>query len=230
MWYRSLMSEEAPMKPLGFVRRRPQEMLIRARSFRDAMSARRSVRQFSPDPIPRAVLEECVRAAGQAPSGANKQPWRFVAVSDPERKRRIREAAEEEERAFYGGRAPDSWLQDLVPFGTNAEKPFLETAPILMVVFAQKHGPDQEKHYYVNESVGLAVGFFLAACAEAGLATLTHTPSPMGFLASVLGRPPYERPYLLIPVGYPSAEAEVPDIHKKPLGDILEWYGPGEAD
>lgn len=225
------MSEEnPPMKALGFVRRRPREMLLRARAFRESMTARRSVRHFSPDPIPRSVLEECVRAAGQAPSGANKQPWRFVVVTDPERKRRIRAAAEEEERAFYGGRAPDTWLQDLVPFGTDADKPFLELAPALVVIFAQKHGPNQEKHYYVNESVGLAVGFFLAACAEAGLATLTHTPSPMGFLGEVLERPAFERPYLLVPVGYPAQEAEVPDITKKPLGDILEWYGSGAEE
>lgn len=215
---------DAPMRPLHFVRRRPAEMILRARAFREAVQKRRSVRSYSADPIDREVLAECVHAAGQAPSGANKQPWRFVVVTEPDLKRRVREAAEEEERAFYGGRAPDRWLEDLRPFGTNSEKPFLETAPALVVVFAEKHGRDaDEKHYYVNESVGLAVGYFLAACAHAGLATLTHTPSPMGFLSEVLERPPNERAYLLIPVGYPARDAEVPDIHRKPLGDILEW-------
>lgn len=200
-------------------------MQLRARAFRETIAARRSVRSFSPDPLPPGVLEECVLAAGQAPSGANKQPWRFAVVKDPELKRKIREAAEEEERAFYGGRAPQRWLDDLQPFGTDANKGFLEVAPALVVVFAERSGQTKEdRNYYVNESVGLAVGIFLAACAHAGLATLTHTPSPMGFLSEILKRPAQERPYLLIPIGFPADPCEVPDIGRKSLAEILTEY------
>lgn len=199
-------------------------MLHRARWFREAVAERRSVRAFSSDPVPREVLEECVRAAASAPSGANKQPWRFVIVTRPELKARIREAAEEEERAFYGGRAPERWLKDLAAFGTDPHKPYLETAPALVVVFAERHGADSEqRNYYVTESVGLAVGFFLAACAIAGLSTLTHTPSPMGFLAKILERPSNERPFLLIPVGYPEPGCMVPDIRRKPIDGVRQW-------
>lgn len=211
-------SPDPPTRPLDFVRRRPDEMMVRARFFREAMASRRSVRAFSRDPIPHGVLEECVRAAGQAPSGANKQPWRFVAVTEPSLKRQIREAAEVEERELYERRASPRWLADLAPLGTDAVKPFLEEAPALVVVFMDKRGS-----YYAAESVGIAVGFFLAACALAGIATLTHTPSPMGFLGEILGRPSHERPYLLIPVGYPAPGCRVPDLERKPLESILDW-------
>lgn len=213
----------AAMRPLGFVRRRPDAMALRAWAFLDEVRRRRSVRAFSPDPVPREVLERCLAAAAQAPSGANKQPWTYAVVTAPELKRRIREAAEEEERAFYGGRAPQRWLDDLAPFGTNADKPYIETAPVLVVVFAQR-GTAEAKNYYVTESVGLSAGMFLAACAHAGLATLTHTPSPMGFLGPLLDRPDGERPFLLIPVGYPTEGCEVPDIARKPLSEVVVWH------
>lgn len=211
-----------PMVRLDYERISPDEMRRRAQSFLDEVSSRRSVRDFSPEPIPLDVLETCVAAAAQAPSGANKQPWTFVLVTDPTTKQKIREAAEKEERAFYGGRAPDRWLQDLEPFGTGPNKPFLETAPALIVVFAQRSGPTKdERHYYVAESVGIAVGFLLNALHRAGLVALTHTPSPMAFLADILDRPPSERAYLLIPVGYPDPDCLVPDIERKPLAEVL---------
>jgi len=168
------------------------------------------------------ALLACIETAGQAPSGANKQPWTFVLVTNPEVKRRIREGAEEEERAHYGGRASERWLADLEPLGTDEHKPFLETAPALIVVFARRHGPAPgEQHYYVNESVGIAAGFLLAALHHAGFATLTHTPSPMKFLNTILSRPDYERAFLVIPVGYPAPDCRVPDIARKPLRDYL---------
>lgn len=177
------------MKPLSFITRPDSAQRRRARAFLKEMRNRRTVRQFSKRPVPRSVLVDCIAAAATAPSGANKQPWTFVLVTDPELKRRIREAAEKEERAFYGGRAPERWLHDLEPFGTDAQKPFLEVAPALIAVFAQVHGTGaDERHYYVTESVGIAVGFLLAALHRSGLATLTHTPSPMKFLSEVLDR------------------------------------------
>lgn len=222
-----MLPSEVPTRPLRFLARRPHEMRLRARAFRETVATRRSVRAFRSDPVPPGVIEECVRAAAQAPSGANKQPWRFVVVTDPDTKRGIRAAAEEEERAFYGGRAPQRWLDDLRPFGTDAAKPFLEHAPALVVIFAEKHGAEAgDRNYYVQESVGLAAGFFLAACAHAGLATLTHTPSPMGFLSELLERPARERPFLLVPVGYPHPDYAPPDIDRKPLEAVLEWRGP----
>ncbi len=197
-------------------------MRKRAAGFHTDLVRRRSVRHFSTEPVPLDVLERCIETAGQAPSGANKQPWRFVLVTDPAVKTKIREAAEKEEREFYGGRAPDKWIDDLRALDTGPDKPFLEEAPALIVVLAQRHGETrEERHYYVNESVGIATGFLLAALHHAGLATLTHTPSPMGFLAEVLERPDRERPYLLIPVGYAHPECEVPDISRKPLEEIL---------
>lgn len=203
------------------------ERLRRAEAFEAALRPRRTVRAFAPTPVPRAVIESALRAAGRAPSGANQQPWSFVAVADPAVKRRIREAAEAEERAFYGGRAPRAWLDALAPIGTDADKPFLETAPWLIAVFAQPHGvaPDGSvvKHYYVQESVGIATGFLLAALHHAGLATLTHTPSPMGFLSEVLARPAHERAYLLVVTGVPAADATVPRIGKKPLDAIARF-------
>ena len=197
-------------------------MRARARAFLDEIRTRRSVRAFSSEPVPRDVLLACIEAAAQAPSGANKQPWTFVLVEDPETKRAIRVAAEAEERAFYGSRAPARWLEDLAELGTDEHKPFLEEAPALIVIFAQKHGATEDaKHYYVAESVGIATGFLLAALHHAGLATLTHTPSPMAFLGEVLGRPKHERAYLLVPVGYAAEGCTVPDIVRKPLGEVL---------
>ena len=190
------------------------EMRRRVAEFHAEIRRRRSVRDFSPRPVPRDIIEQAVRAAGTAPSGANMQPWHFVAVMDPELKRRIREGAEEEERAFYHGRAPREWLDALAPLGTDEHKPFLEIAPCVIVVFALSYGvlPDgrKVKNYYVQESVGIAVGLLIAALHHAGLATLTHTPSPMAFLNEILGRPANERPYLILVTGYPAAGARVP--------------------
>lgn len=196
-------------------------MVSRAKKLQDELASRRSVRDFSDEAIPLDAVRACIAAAAQAPSGANKQPWTFVLVTDPALKRRIREAAENEERAFYGGRASDDWLEDLAPLNTDANKPFLETAPALIVVFAQRHALDGAKHYYVQESVGIACGFLLAALHHAGFATLTHTPSPMGFLGEVLERPDNERAFLLIPVGLPADSCRVPAIERKPLSDVL---------
>jgi nitroreductase len=200
----------------------PEEMLARARAFADEMSRRRTVREFSARAVPRALIEECLRAAGSAPSGANQQPWHFVAVADAGVKRRIRAAAEAEEREFYAHRAPPEWLEVLQPLGTDAEKPFLEIAPWLVAVFIRRFErlPDggKRKHYYTDESVGLATGLLLAAVHRAGLVALTHTPSPMKFLNDILGRPKdLERPFLLLVLGYPAAGARVPDIARKPL-------------
>lgn len=194
-----------------------------ARQFHDVLALRRSVRAFSDKPVSKETIEWVVRAAATAPSGANKQPWRFVAVSDPELKRKIREAAEEEEREFYGRRASDRWLRDLAPLGTDDHKPYLEIAPWLVVIFKLNRTDDGGQVYYADESVGIATGMFLAAAQLAGLATLTHTPSPMKFLADLLMRPAHERAYMLIPVGYPAEDCEVP-VHatrRKPLGEVL---------
>jgi nitroreductase len=209
------------MVPLNFRRHPPDEMRDRAGGLCEELKARRSVRHFSPEPVDVEVLRRCIEAAAQAPSGANKQPWTFVLVTSAAAKKAIREGAEEEERAFYGGKAPDRWLADLAPLGTDASKPFLEEAPALIVLFAQRHGAEGEHHYYVSESVGIAAGFLIAALHHAGLATLTHTPSPMNFLAKILGRPAHERPFLLLPVGYPAPSCEVPDIRRKPLHEVL---------
>ena len=196
-----------------------------SRRFYEIMKRRRSVRHFADRPVPRGVIENIILAAGTAPSGANKQPWRFVAVQDPAIKREIRQGAEAEEREFYFRRANEAWLRDLEALGTDEEKPFLEIAPWLIVVFklVKDDDPDagSDQVYYVNESVGLACGLLLAAAHHAGLATLTHTPSPMKFLGPILNRPRHERPFLLIPVGYPADACEVPDIHRKPLDRIM---------
>jgi iodotyrosine deiodinase len=214
--------------PLADYREYPPEVMRqRAVEFYSEMRRRRSVRDFSDRPVPRDVIDDCLRAAGTAPSGANKQPWHFVVVADPAVKRRIREAAEAEERAFYSRRATQEWLDDLAPLGTGPDKPFLETAPYLIVIFAQKYGllPDgrQTKHYYVTESVGIATGVLITALHHVGLATLTHTPSPMEFLVEILERPANERPFLVLVVGYPAEGAQVPDIQKKPLDDIATF-------
>lgn len=205
----------------------PAALPGRAAAVYERMRQRRTVRDFAPTPVPRAAVEACLAAAGTAPSGANQQPWHFVAVSDPAVKRRIREAAEAEERAFYAGRAPAAWRAALAPLGTDADKPFLEVAPWLIAVFAQATGPgaggQAVKHYYVAESVGIACGLLVAALHEIGLVTLTHTPSPMGFLREVLGRPANERAYLLLVVGYPAPGALVPDIGRKGLGEIATF-------
>ena len=205
----------------------PEEMRSRAAAFSRELRRRRTIRDFAPRPVAREVIEQCLLAAGSAPNGANLQPWYFVVVGDPEIKRRIREAAEEEERDFYANRAPPEWLEALAPLGTDESKPFLETAPFLVAIFAQSYGlrPDgnKVKHYYATESVGIATGFLIAALHHAGLATLTHTPSPMGFLNEILGRPANERPFLLLVVGYPAEDAVVPAITKKPLDEIATF-------
>ncbi|MGH3645730.1 MAG: nitroreductase family protein [Micromonosporaceae bacterium] len=203
----------------------PEEGLARVREFRDWLVRRRSVREFSDRAVSIEIVRAAVEVAGSAPSGANLQPWRFVVVTDPEAKRRIREGAEEEERDFYRRRAPEEWLDALAPLGTDEHKPFLQVAPVLIVVFEVHKGPHTPKPYYVKESVGIAVGFLLAALHQAGLATLTHTPSPMRFLNEILGRPPAERPYVVIPVGYPAEGATVPDITRKPLDEVMVRVG-----
>ena len=215
--------------PLDFRRLGPEEQSRRAAEFYELMRLRRTVREFSPDPAPFELIEMAIKTAGVAPSGANQQPWRFVVVSDPGIKRQIRLAAEEEERENYGGRFPDEWLQALAPLGTDWHKEFLEVAPYLIVVFKIDYDverlPDGSerkiKHYYVNESVGIACGMLLAALHNAGLATLTHTPNPMGFLNEILKRPKNEKPYLLVPAGYPADDVKVPNITKKPLNEIM---------
>jgi iodotyrosine deiodinase len=214
--------------PLDFERLSAEEGRARVRAFLASLRRRRTVRDFAPDPVPADLIDTAIEAAATAPSGANRQPWRFVVVSDAATKRKIREAAEAEEREFYERRAPAEWLADLAPLGTDWHKPFLEIAPYLIVVFRLDYEPERladgtarpHKNYYVQESVGIAVGLLLAALHTAGLATLTHTPSPMGFLSEVLGRPKHERPYLLIPVGYPGRDARVPDIARKPLAEV----------
>lgn len=213
--------------PLDFQRVAPGDQHSRAEEFLKLMQRRRTVRDFTDEPVPLAVIERAVATAGTSPSGANMQPWRFVVVQDAETKRRIREAAEEEERTSYDKRMPERWLRRLAPLGTDWQKPFLEIAPYLIVVFRIDYLIDEETGeteptYYANESVGIAVGLLLAALHNAGLATLTHTPSPMKFLSEILGRPKNEKPYVLIPVGYPAKDARVPDIKRKPLGEILE--------
>lgn len=219
---------EARFVPLTGYREYPsEEMKRRAAAFYEEMRRRRTVRTFADRPVPREVIEDCLRAAGRAPNGANLQPWHFVVVSDPSVKRRIRRAAEEEEREFYRNRAPREWLEALAPLGTDENKPFLETAPYLIAVFVQRHGlrPDgtKVKHYYAIESTGIATGILVTALHHAGLVSLTHTPSPMGFLNEVLGRPESERPFLLLVTGYPSEGTVVPDIGKKPLEEIATF-------
>ncbi len=210
-----------PTISLGAQRRPPSEMVAAVTAFADRMALRRSVRDFAPDPVPDRVLEAAIRAAASAPSGANVQPWRFVVVTDPERKRRLRAAAEAEEFEFYHRRASVEWLDAVAKFGPDWHKPFLETSPAVIVVFEVHQGPNSPKPYYVKESVGIAVGFLLAALQHAGLATLTHTPSPMRFLNEVCQRPAEERPYVVIPVGYPAADAKVPDLARKPLAEVM---------
>jgi len=206
----------------------PDDMKRRSEEFLELMKNRRSVRDFSSRPVPVEIIENAILTAGTAPNGANLQPWHFAVARSSEIKQKIREAAEEEERAFYNDRAPDEWLDKLAPLGTDEHKPFLETAPYLIAVFAQSYGIDTEgnkqKHYYVKESVGIACGMLITALHNAGLTTLTHTPSPMGFLNEIMGRPSNERPYLLVVTGFPAENATVPDITKKSLGEIATFH------
>lgn len=216
-----------PFVPLRFTRRPLQESADRARAFYEEMNRRRTTRQFSTEPVPRELIEWAIRTAGTAPSGAHQQPWTFVAVSDVETRRRIREAAEREEHDFYHGRAPAEWIEALAPLGTDEHKPHLTDAPWVVVLFRQAHGirPDGSRrtYYYTQESCGIAAGFFIAAVHMMGLVTLTHTPNPMGFLGELLGRPANEKAMLVMPVGYPAADARVPDLRRKPLEDIAMW-------
>jgi iodotyrosine deiodinase len=209
--------------PLNFVSPDKESLVRQSSSFYQQMNERRSVRHFSKQEVPREVIENIIKTAGSAPSGANKQPWFFVAVRNKEIKKSIREAAEKEEKEFYESRATEEWLKDLEPIGTNWEKPFLDVAPWIIVVFKRLYDQSEEgrtKNYYVQESVGLACGFLIAAIHNAGLATLTHTPSPMNFLADILGRPANEKPFLLLPVGYAAKDATVPNIKRKSIDEI----------
>ncbi len=220
--------QEPRFKPLEFSRPSPEELTERARSYYELMEKRRSVREFSADPVPRQVIETAIMTASTAPSGAHRQPWKFVAVDDPEIKKQIREAAEKEEYTNYeGGRMPESWRRALQPFGTGWQKPYLEIVPWIVVLFEELHGVEDDgkvrKNYYVKESVGIAAGMFIAALHNMGLATLTHTPSPMAFLRDLLGRPKQERPFILFPVGFPAADCQVPDISRKSIEDVALW-------
>jgi nitroreductase len=215
----------AKFVPFNFERLPQDEMSTEAQRFYEHMDRRRSVRDFSDEPVARELIETAIRAASTAPSGAHRQPWKFVVVSDPDTKRQIREAAEEEEKISYlGGRMPPEWLEALEPIGTDWRKPFLETVPFIVVVFAELHGVNDDgskrKNYYVKESVGLACGLFIAALHTMGLVTLTHTPSPMGFLSEILKRPKNEKPFILFPIGFPAPDAQVPDLERKPLCEV----------
>lgn len=217
----------AIFQPLNFTEYPLAEMQQRATAFREEMQRRRTVRHFSDKPVPREIIEECLVTAGTAPNGANLQPWQFVVVSDPKVKHEIRVEAEKEEEEFYHRRAPQEWLDALAPLGTDEHKDFLETAPYLIAIFGKTHSilPDgrRVKNYYVNESVGIATGFLITALHHAGLVALTHTPSPMGFLNSILNRPSEEKPFLLLVTGFPAKEAQVPVITKKPLAEIVTF-------
>ena len=224
------MENVQPFKTIAY---RPEHLdtadcLHRSKQFLELMDGRRTVRHFSSEPVPQEVIDNLIRTASTAPSGAHKQPWTFCVVTNPALKHQIREAAEEEERENYNGRMPKEWLEDLAPLGTDADKEFLDIAPCLIVVFKHAHDlkPDgsRRKNYYVEESVGIACGFLLAAIRNAGLAALTHTPSPMNFLAKLLQRPENERAFLLIPVGFPAENCEVPDLRRKALGDVMVRY------
>ncbi|CAN5683490.1 nitroreductase family protein [soil metagenome] len=216
-------------RPLEFERLPAEESIARSHRFYDLMRRRRTVREFSPDPVPMEVIENAIRVAGTSPSGANQQPWRYVVVGDPEIKRRIREAAEAEEKESYEHRMSQEWLDALEPLGTDWNKPHLTDAPYLIVCFRLDYGLETDaegnevrvKHYYPGESMGISVGMLITALHNAGLATLTHTPSPMKFLNEILERPRNERPFIVLPVGYPSEDCQVPNITKKPLDEIM---------
>jgi len=220
--------QKAVFQPLSsYIEYPVEEMKQRASSFRKEMQRRRTVRSFSDQPVPREIIEECLLTAGTAPNGANLQPWHFVVVSDPKVKHEIRVAAEEEEREFYNRRAPQEWLEALGPLGTDSNKPFLEIAPYLIAIFGKNHSELTDgrkvKNYYVSESVGIATGMLITAIHNAGLVSLTHTPSPMGFLNNILNVPTDEKPFLLLVTGYPAVDAEVPVIKKKPLEEIATF-------
>jgi nitroreductase len=219
---------DPPREPYDPERPTPDEALEQVRAFREHMDGRRSVRDFSTRKVPRAVIEEILRVAKSAPSGANKQPWSFVAIQDEELKQRIRDETERQEREFYEEKASDEWLDDLAHLGTDWRKPHLTEAPWVIVVFAQDYESREDgskgKHYYVNESVGIAVGFLFAAVRQAGLACLPHTPSPMDFLHEELDRPDNERAYLVVPIGYPAENCQVPAIDKQLLDDVVDWH------
>lgn len=219
------MSEEhVPLT--GYATVSNEEMIAASSDMLAMLSTRRTIRDFSDKPVPQDIIEKAIKAAATAPNGANQQPWHFAAISNPDMKRRIREAAEAEERAFYGGRASDEWLDALAPLGTDASKPFLETAPWLIAIFAQKKGPNGEKHYYVTESVGIAIGMLITTLHAAGLATLTHTPAPMNFLREICGRPTREKPLVLLVVGHPADDATVPThaLEKKAFDEIAKIW------
>ncbi len=221
------MDRQPELRELNFERRPPEEMQHRAADYYELMARRRTVREFAPDPVPPGVIENAIRAAGTAPSGAHKQPWFFCVVRDAALKHEIRLSAEKEESLNYGGRFPQEWLDDLAIFGTDDVKEYLDIAPALIVVFKQNYQEVdgvRHKNYYVNESVGIAAGMLIAALHNAGLASLTHTPSPMGFLNSILGRPKNETPILLMPVGYPKAGTKVPDLQRKSLSEVMKEY------
>ena len=224
----SIPPVETQTIPFDFQEYPIEEIQSRALRYYENMSRRRTIRDFSKRLVPIDVIENCIRAADTAPSGANQHPWHFVVVTDQEKKRKIRVAAEKEEKEFYSTRAPKEWLDVLAPLGTDAYKPFLETAPYLIAIFAQNYGVDKDgkksKHYYVNESVGIATGLLVSAIHYSGLASLTHTPSPMKFLNQILDRPDSERPFLLLIVGYPASDARVPDINRKSLNEITTYF------
>ena len=224
----SITPVEIQTIPFDFQEYPIEEIQSRALRYYENMSRRRTIRDFSRRLVPIDVIENCIRAADTAPSGANQHPWHFVVVTDPGKKRKIRVAAEKEEKEFYSTRAPKEWLDVLAPLGTNAHKPFLETAPYLIAIFAQNYGVDKNgkksKHYYVNESVGIATGLLVSAIHYSGLASLTHTPSPMRFLNQILDRPDSERPFLLLIVGYPAVDARVPAIRRKSLSEITTYF------
>ena len=224
------MADDDHRNPYRPERLRPSEMEARAKAFYAAMDERRSVRAFSSEPVPRRLIELAIQTASTAPSGAHQQPWTFVAVSDTQTKRHIRIAAEAEERRSYESRMSEEWLEALTPLGTDWQKPYLEIAPWLVVLFEQVHGtfPDgtHKKHYYARESVGIAAGMFITAIHDMGLATLTHTPSPMGFLTTILERPRSERPFVLFPVGYPAEDATVPDLERQSLDEVAVFDPP----
>ncbi|MGZ9809021.1 nitroreductase family protein [Pseudoroseicyclus sp. H15] len=228
--YRKGEVRYAPLPLPDRVQMEPDDALAKVQAFRDYMAKRHSVRDFSDRPVPREIIEAIVATAGSAPSGANHQPWHFAAIADPAMKAQVREAAEEEERAFYSGGAGDEWLQALEPIGTGVEKPHLTTAPWLIVIFAQRWGETEDgtryKNYYVPESTGIATGFLIAAIHHAGLVCLEHTPNPMKFLTGLCGRPASEKPVMILPVGYPAEDATVPEVakRKKPLGEILSTF------
>ena len=225
---KSITPVEIQTIPFDFQEYPIEEIQSRALRYYENMSRRRTIRDFSKRAVPIDVIENCIRAADTAPNGANQHPWHFVVVTDQEKKRKIRVAAEKEEKEFYSTRAPKEWLDVLAPLGTDAHKPFLETAPYLIAIFAQNYGVDKDgkksKHYYVNESVGIATGLLVSAIHYSGLASLTHTPSPMKFLNQILDRPDSERPFLLLIVGYPAADARVPDIRRKTLNEITTYF------